>query len=101
MVHDKIFSSQKLELFPHRLTTNFLDIQPLWREPKLLDDFAPLNQSDRHHNEGDDQQNMNESAQRIATDQAQQPQDQENDSYRPNHLLLFSDGTTHPPISNH
>jgi hypothetical protein len=41
---------------------------------KRLQGSSPLNNSDQHHDDGDDQQDVNESANRVATDQSQQPQ---------------------------
>jgi hypothetical protein len=41
---------------------------------KYLHSPSSLNHLDQHHNDGDDQQDVNDSTQRVATDQSQQPQ---------------------------
>ena len=41
---------------------------------KRLQWSSPLNNSDQHHDDGDDKQDMNVPANRVATDQSRQPQ---------------------------
>jgi hypothetical protein len=46
-------------------------------------------QLDYQNNEGDDEQQMNESAQRIGANYSEQPQNQQNDKYSPEHKVPF------------
>jgi hypothetical protein len=52
--------------------------------------FAPLNDSDQHHNDCDNQQDMNESANRVTANQPQQPKYHEHYKNRPKHSFLPS-----------
>jgi len=51
----------------------------------------PLNDSDQHNDNGNDQQDMNKITHRIATHQPQQPQNYQNDSDRPQHMIPLLD----------
>jgi len=50
-----------------------------------------LNEPNHHHNDCDDQQDMNKITKRIAAHQPQQPQNYQYDSDRPQHMILLSD----------
>jgi len=57
---------------------------------KQLHQFAPLNESDYQHDQGDNQQNMYQSTSRVAGDQSQQPKSHENHQYGRKHVRLLS-----------
>jgi len=57
----------------------------------LLNGPPPLNDSDQHDDNGDDQQDMNKVTHRIATHQPQQPQNYQYDGNRPQHVILLPD----------
>jgi hypothetical protein len=50
---------------------------------------ASLNQLDDKYDQRDDQEDVNESAQRITGDEAEQPQDQQNYEYCPKHFVAL------------
>jgi hypothetical protein len=54
-------------------------------------DSAPLNKADNHHNQGNDQQNVNERTERVAAHQAQGPEDDKDNGDSPQHEMLLSD----------
>jgi hypothetical protein len=62
-----------------------------WAGAKWLHRFSSLNDSDQHHNDGDDQQDMNEPTHGVAGHQSQQPQNTENHKYGPKHVRLLSE----------
>lgn len=51
---------------------------------------ATLNNLDRRHDETDDQEDVKDTTHRVAAEQPQHPQNQENDSYGPQHVRLLS-----------
>lgn len=51
--------------------------------PLSLECPSSLNHVNKHHNNGEDQENVNESSQRVRTDQAQQPENDQYDRYGP------------------
>jgi hypothetical protein len=57
-----------------------------------LNGSSPLDDSDQDDDNGDDQQNVNKIAHRIAGHQPQQPQNYQNDSDRPQHRISLLDG---------
>jgi hypothetical protein len=58
--------------------------------PALLDDWASaLDQADQNRNDCQDEQNVNESTQRVRADHAQQPKNQEHNGYSPQHRHSF------------
>ena len=71
----------------------------LRQETGALQHSPPLNDSDQHNNNGNNQQGMDEPAHRIATYQAQQPQNYQYNSNRPQHVLLLSEEKIRPSIS--
>ena len=56
-----------------------------------LNRFPPLNDSDQHNDNGNDQQDMNKITHRIATHKPQQPQNYQYDSNRPQHDISLPD----------
>ena len=72
----------KTTVFLYKPASAFVDITSfqmsyLLRQGfKSLDSSSTLNHLDRHYNEGDDQKGVNDSAQRVAADQSQRPQNQ-------------------------
>src|SRR5712692_5782273 len=48
-----------------------------------------LNEADQNRNHSQDEQNVDESTQGVRADHAQQPQDQQQDRYSPEHWLSF------------
>lgn len=60
-------------------------------ERMILERSSPLNDPDQYHDDSDHQQNMDESADDIAADHSEQPQNQKNDSNSPQHIGLRSD----------
>jgi hypothetical protein len=50
---------------------------------------SALDQADQHSNHRQDEQDVNKASQRVRTDHAQQPEDQEQNSYRPEHRHSF------------
>jgi hypothetical protein len=71
----------------------------LRQETGALQHSPSLNDSDQHNNNGNNQQGMDEPAHRIATYQAQQPQNYQYNSNRPQHVLLLSEKKIRPPVS--
>jgi len=59
---------------------------------KRLKGSSALNNSAQHHDDGNDEEDVNDSTHRVAADQSQQPQNQENDTYRPQHVRLLLRG---------
>ena len=64
-----------------------------------LQNRSAANQAQQYHYNGDDQQNMDKATQRVGSDQAKQPQDDENNSNGVQHEKLLEslnqyDGTT-------
>jgi hypothetical protein len=57
---------------------------------KGSDDSTTLDDADHNDDEGNDQQNVDEPAQRIAADQAQKPENDENRSNGLEHLVPLS-----------
>ena len=60
-------------------------------KPPYLKGPPPLNDSDQHDDNGNDQQDMNKITHRIAGHQPQQPQNYQYHSNRPQHLIPLSD----------
>ena len=54
-----------------------------------LDWVATLDESYQDRNDGQNQQNVNKTAQCVRTHNAQQPQNQQNDGNRPEHVVFF------------
>jgi hypothetical protein len=55
-----------------------------------LQRWAPaLDQTDQNRNHSEDEQDVNESAQRVRADHAQQPENQEQNGYSPEHWNSF------------
>ena len=52
----------------------------------MLDDTTSLNETYDHHDDGDDQKNVNEAAHGVAGYEAKQPKDDENDDDGPEHF---------------
>jgi hypothetical protein len=58
---------------------------------RTLDDSPALNEPKQDHDDGHDQQHVNEAAHRVRTDDAEQPQDDENDGDCLKHGVLFEE----------
>jgi hypothetical protein len=56
---------------------------------KRLHRISALNDPDQHGDNRKYQEDVNESAQRVRTDHTQQPQNQQNYSYGPEHLSFL------------
>jgi hypothetical protein len=50
---------------------------------------SALDQADQNRNDSQDEQNVNESTQRVRADHAQEPKNQEHDGYSPQHRHSF------------
>jgi len=59
---------------PRLLITSFSNASFSLARSKSLHASSALNHLDHHHNDGDNQEDVNDSTQRIAADQSQQPQ---------------------------
>ena len=69
-------------------------------QAKLSERSPSLDDANQYNDDSDNQQDMNESANRIATDESQKPQNQENYEDGPQHLNSpLSDGGVDPRIS--
>src|SRR3990172_2580651 len=61
--------------------------------PMPLQGLSSLNDIDQYHHDRDDQENMNESSHCVRADQAKEPEDKQNDCYRPEHI------SSPPPVN--
>jgi len=67
---------------------SFLDV--LEKQDSVLNGFPPLNDSDKHNDNGNNQQDMNKITDGVTGHQSQHPQNQQHNSNRPQHRnLLF------------
>jgi hypothetical protein len=81
--------------------TCFQNVPPSGGGPNSLLSFAALKNLEDHHDQGDNQENVNDPTQRVPTEQAQHPQNQKNDSYGPQHeILLFDRSFSLPAIAS-
>jgi hypothetical protein len=72
-------------MFPTRSPPPFQTPHLPRQGSESLQHSSSLNKPDHYHNDGDDQQDMNDATHRVATHQPKQPQDQENHTYGPKH----------------
>src|SRR5438128_1727533 len=61
-----------------------------------LDRAATLDDADQHHHDGDDQQEVDEPADRVAAHHSEQPQDEQDHEDRPEHERSFLGSRTRP-----
>jgi hypothetical protein len=57
-----------------------------YKSVQELNNFLSINQSDDDHNDGNDEEDMNETPERVSGHDAQEPKDDENNGNSPQHM---------------